>query len=137
MRRTTSYVDPQYFESGQIGSKTAKPDEYFAEDYESSERIVLDNFVAFLPEYRKSAVEMCIMGQYTFEEAAREISIRRGVETDKKTVWRWAQAGLEDLKRWLMDSPWVNAATAGKIPVELLDASMPVQLPWEDEDGVV
>lgn len=135
MRRSTSYVDPQFFDSGKIGRHTADSDEYFAKDHESSERIVLDSFVQLLPEYRKSAVEMCIMAGYTYEEAAEEISVRRGVSTDKKTVWRWARAGLEDLRTWLIDSPWVGAATAGKIPVEILNAAMPIDLPWEDDDG--
>lgn len=135
MRRTTSYVDPAYFESGNIGAETADRDEYFAADYESADRIVLDSFVSLLPEYRKSAVEMCVMAGWTYEEAAAEISVRRGVKTDKKTVWRWARAGLEDLQVWLRSSPWVAAATAGKIPVDTMMEIMPVELPWEDDDG--
>jgi len=135
VRRTTSYVDPQFFESGNIGRQTADDDEYFAEDYEPAERIVLDSFVSLLPEYRKSAVEMCVMARWTYEDAAEEISVRRGIRTDKKTVWRWARAGLEDLQKWLVDSPWVGAATAGKIPVETLTSLSDVLLPWEDDDG--
>jgi DNA-directed RNA polymerase specialized sigma24 family protein len=135
MRRTTSYINPEYFDSGEIGRQTADEDKYFASDSEPSVRIVLDNFVKFLPEYRKTAVEMCVMAGLTYEEAADEISLRRGIKTDKKTVWRWARAGLEDLKLWLSNSPWVSAATNGKIPVERLDELIPISLPWEDEDG--
>jgi len=136
MRRTTVFIDPALFESGAVAHATGLVDEYFVSSSEDVVRIVLDNFVKELPEYKRTAVEMCIMSRITYEEAAEHISIMRGIPTDKKTVWRWAQSGLEDMKKWLMDSPWVAALTEGKIPVELLDASIPVGLPpWEDEDG--
>jgi len=136
MRRLPDVSIPhEYLESGDIGRQASTKDEYFAKDIEPSTRIVLSNFVALLPEYRKSAVEMCIMGGISYEEAATEISKLRGVATDKKTVWRWARLGVEDIKQWLLSSPWVGALTNGKIPVEYLDANKPISLPWEDNDG--
>jgi len=135
MRRSTSYVNPEYFDSGNIGRQTATEDEYFASSSEPSVRIVLDSFVRLLPEYRKSAVEMCVMAGLTYEQAADEISLRRGVKTDKKTVWRWAHAGLQDIQLWLSESSWVAAATNNKIPLARLKEKLPVNLPWEEDDG--
>jgi len=135
IRRTVSSVSPDAFGSGEIGRQTANEDNYFASGVEDVVRMVLDNFIKQLPPLQKAAVEMCIMSKMTYEEAAKEISLIRGVDTDKKTVWRWARSALEDLRQWLIDSPWVAAVTQGKIPVELLDAAIPIDLPWEDNDG--
>lgn len=78
---------------------------------------------------------MCVMAGLTYEEAARTISVYRGIQTDKKTVWRWARQGVEEIKDWLVASPWVGALTNGKIPVEYLDKSLSISLPWEEDDG--
>lgn len=134
VRRTAVFINPALFESGAIGQATGTSDEYFASTTESSVRIIMDNFVKQLPEYKRTAVEMCVMSKITYEDAAKHISIVRGVPTDKKTVWRWAQSGVEDLKKWLMESPWVSPVTEGKIPVDMLDLSIPISLPWEAED---
>jgi hypothetical protein len=135
VRRSTSLVSPEAFGSGEIGRQTAVTDEYFKQNPEPSVRMILSHFIQYVPEYKKSAVEMCVMSQMTYEAAAETVSIMRGVHTDKKTVWRWAKAGLEDIKKMLINSPWVNAATNGKIPVELLDPAIPIDLPWEEDDG--
>ena len=135
IRRTVSYVSPEAFGSGEIGRQTAVEDEYFKKNPEPSVRMILFHFVEHVPEFKKSAVEMCVMSQLTYEEASQKISALRGISTDKKTVWRWAKAGLEDIKVMLIRSPWVNAATNGKIPVEFLDPSISIELPWEDDDG--
>ena len=135
VRRTVSLVSPDAFGSGEIGRQTSVTDEYFKQNPEPSVRMILSHFVNNVPEYKKSAVEMCIMSQMTYEAAASIITTQRGVDTDKKTVWRWAKAGLEDIKGMLIRSPWVNAATSGKIPVEFLDPSIPINLPWEEDDG--
>lgn len=136
VRRTTVFIDPALFESGAVGLATGKTDSYFDNPPEDVVRMVMDNFVKQLPTLKRAAVEMCVMSQMTYEEASKHIAIIRGVPTDKKTVWRWAQAGLEDIKGWLMDSPWVSAITEGKIPVDMLDPTISVGLPpWEESDG--
>ena len=134
-RKTISFVSPDAFGSGEIGRQTATHDEYFKQNPEPSVRMILSHFIEYVPEYKRSAVEMCVMSQITYEAAAETISLMRGTKTDKKTVWRWAKAGLEDIKAMLLRSPWVNAATNGKIPVEFLDPEIPIDLPWEDDDG--
>lgn len=134
-RKTVSYISPDAFGSGEIGRQTAVQDEYFKKNPEPSVRMILSYFVKHVEEYKRTAVEMCVMSRITYEAAAQTISVLRGVPTDKKTVWRWAQAGLEDIKGMLIRSPWVNAATNGKIPVEFLDPEIPINLPWEEQDG--
>jgi hypothetical protein len=134
-RRTVAYVSPDAFSSGEIGRQTAIEDEYFKENPEPSVRMILAHFIQYVDEYKRVAVEMCVMSRITYEAAAETISVMRGVPTDKKTVWRWAKAGLEDIKAMLIRSPWVNAATNGKIPVEFLDPEIPIDLPWEENDG--
>ena len=136
VKRTTVFVDPALFDSGAIGQATGETDSYFDSSPEDVVRMVLDNFIKQLPPLKRAAVEMCVMSQMTYEQAAEHIAVMRGVATDKKTVWRWAQSGLEDIKSWLIDSPWVAAITEGKIPVDMLNASLPVGIaPWEDDSG--
>lgn len=134
-RPPDAIIPPDYFDSGDIGRQTSSDDDYFGKDIEDSTRMVLDNFVQHLPEWKRSAVQMCIMSRMTYEQAAQEISVLRGKKTDKKTVWRWAQEGVEELKTWLTKSFWVSHITNGKIPVESLEESRPINLPWEQEDG--
>ena len=115
MRRpTTAIVSPDVFGSGAIGEQTATVDEYFTDLDESTLRIVVDHFVSKLPEPQKSAVEMCIMHKITYEEAAEKISIDRGIRTDKKTVWRWAQQGVETLGKMFDAAKWTAAIS--KVP---------------------
>jgi DNA-directed RNA polymerase specialized sigma24 family protein len=134
-RPPDAVIPPDYFDSGEIGKQTASGDDYFSTDYEEAVRMVLDNFVQHLPEWKRTAVLMCVMSGITYEEAAKEISTLRGVKTDKKTVWRWARAGVEDLKTWLTKSFWVSHITNGKIPVAALEHTKPISLPWEKQDG--
>jgi DNA-directed RNA polymerase specialized sigma24 family protein len=134
-RPPDAVIPPDYFDSGEIGRQTASGDSYFSSDYEESTRMVLDNFVKHLPEWKRSAVQMCVMSNMTYEEAAKEISALRGKRTDKKTVWRWAKSGVQDLKTWLSKSFWVSHITQGKIPVAALEETKPINLPWEKADG--
>jgi hypothetical protein len=128
-------LDPSLFESGLIGLKTADYDEHFGNDIEATIRMVLDVFVSLLPDNQRNAVQMCIMANLTYEEAAERISLQRGKRTDKKTVWRWARAGAEQLRLWLSDSSWVAPLTDNKIPVDRLRNSLPFDLPWEESNG--
>jgi DNA-directed RNA polymerase specialized sigma24 family protein len=112
-RRTT--ISPDAFGSGQIGAQTATYDRYFEEEKDATIRIVLDHFVGRLPEPRKSAVEMCVMAGMTYEEAARYISIQRGIDTHKKTVWRWARQGVNMLAEMFRQAGWATAITP-KVP---------------------
>jgi DNA-directed RNA polymerase specialized sigma24 family protein len=134
-RPPDAIIPPDYFDNGEIGKQTASADSYFAWNYEESTRMVLDNFVKHLPEWKRSAVQMCVMSNMTYEQAAEEISNLRGKKTDKKTVWRWARSGVEDLKTWLSKSFWVSHITQGKIPVASLEKTKPINLPWEKSNG--
>jgi DNA-directed RNA polymerase specialized sigma24 family protein len=135
MRRASlAYIPPEFFDSGEIGRQTSQEDEYFKSvTSEQSVRMVVDSFVALLPEYYKTAVEMCVMAGITYEEAAEHISVKRGIRTDKKTVWRWAEQGVKMLQEWLVKSPWVNNITDGKIPVDKIDLTASIQLPGVDD----
>jgi DNA-directed RNA polymerase specialized sigma24 family protein len=68
-----------------------------------------------LPEPQKSAVEMCIMKNMSYREAAEWFSIERNYETHKKTVWRWAQSGIRMLRSMLEEASW-GAAIEPRIP---------------------
>jgi DNA-directed RNA polymerase specialized sigma24 family protein len=127
-----SFVPPEYFESGEIGRQTSVEDEEVRKG-DDVVRVIIDDFLQFVPEWKRSAVQMTVMSKWTYEEAAQKISELRGVPTDKKTVWRWAQQGLEIVKKYLIASPWVGAITDGKIPVEYLDERQEVYLPWSDD----
>lgn len=104
--------------SGAIGSQTAVYDKEEM-NYDGTLRIVLDDFVNLLPEWQRSAVQMTVMANMTFQEAADTIAVLRGKPTDKKTVWRWAQAGVNQMREWLTGMTWLGAMS--KAPVEYVD----------------
>lgn len=116
MRRPRqTIISPDYFESGEIGRQTAGDDEYFVSTNEKTLRIMFDHFVGKLPEYQRSAVQMCVMSGMTYEQAGEIISVQRGIRTNKKTVWRWAQQGVEMLGKMLQAAGWA-AAISPKVP---------------------
>lgn len=114
-RPRQAIVSPDYFASGEIGAQTADYDKYFTTGEEPTLRIMFDHFVAKLPEPQKSAVQMCIMSRLTYEQAAEHFTVERGINTDRKTVWRWAQQGVEMLARMLKAAGWA-AAMSPKVP---------------------
>jgi len=132
VKSSTSFVDPEYFASGNIARQTAVTDLYFAVEMEPAVRTVVEEFLKVVPEWRRSAVQMCIMANLTYAEAAEKISVLRGKRTHKKTVWRWAQQGLEELRQLFLVAPWVATMTDGKIPVEQEEPTGPVDLPWRN-----
>jgi len=129
-----NFVPPDLLESGGIGALSANDGESFTrESVDDVVRLVVEKFVDQLPEWQRSAVQMTVMSQYTYEEAAEVISGLRGVPTDKKTVWRWARKGIQSIKEWLAVSPWVGAIPHHKIPVSFIDFSTPVFLDEEED----
>lgn len=130
VKPSTSFVSPEYFESGNIARQTAVTDTYFLSEIEPAVRTVVDEFLQNVPEWRRSAVQMCIMANLTYAEAAERISVMRGKRTHKKTVWRWAQQGLNELRELFEVAPWVGTMTDGKIPVNQEEPTGPVHLPW-------
>ena len=106
-RRTT--LDPAALESGDIGWQTAVEDNYFDSGVEPTLRIVVHHFLERLDEPQKTAVEMCIMKRMTYKEAAEWFTAERGRPTDPKTVWRWAQQGVERLAIMFENAKWATA----------------------------
>jgi DNA-directed RNA polymerase specialized sigma24 family protein len=123
VKRYSSPVSPELFESGDIGLSSSTTDIYF-DDAPPEEvlKIVVSTLVDNLPEWEKSSVEMTIMSKMTYEQAAKEISIRRGIKTDKKTVWKWSRKGMEMLRESL-EQPWVHNITGGRVPRGSQDGS--------------
>lgn len=116
MKYYTTPISPELFESGEIGASTGISDIYFdTSPQETVTKIVIATLVDKLPEWERSAVEMTVMYKMTYEEAAEEISFRRGKKTDKKTVWKWSRKGMQQLEEWL-SQPWVHNITGGKVP---------------------
>ena len=105
--RTT--LDPAALESGSIGAQTATEDTYFDGGVEPTLRIVVTHFLERLEEPQKTAVEMCIMKRMTYKEAAEWFTAERGRTTDPKTVWRWAQQGVQQLARMFERAKWATA----------------------------
>jgi DNA-directed RNA polymerase specialized sigma24 family protein len=105
--RTT--LDPAALESGDIGRQTAVTDQYFDGDVEKTLRIVVTHFMDQLREPQRAAVEMCIMKRMTYKEAAHWFTEERGIRTDPKTVWRWAQQGIAILTEMFENARWVHA----------------------------
>jgi DNA-directed RNA polymerase specialized sigma24 family protein len=96
-------------ESGDIGRQTADVDTYVASGVEPTLRIVVHQFLEQLQEPQRAAVEMCIMKRMTYKEAAEWFTLERGVKTDPKTVWRWAQQGVDRLGTMFSNAKWATA----------------------------
>ena len=121
MRRPRqTYLDHDYLESGPIGLSAATHDRYFTERPEPTLRIVFDRFVEHVPEPQRTAMEMCIMKRMTYKEAAEYFTVERGKKTDPKTVWRWAQQGVQIVGKMLSRTPWAGAM-------------LPTLPEWDDE----
>lgn len=99
-------LDPEYLASGSIGAQTASEDEYFRTGNEPTLRIVVDYMLQQLEEPQRTAVQMCIMERISYAQAAQWFSSERGKKTDPKTVWRWAQQGVEQLARMFEKAGW-------------------------------
>lgn len=99
-------IDPSFLEDGAIGAQTATTDKYFSNNVEPTLRIVMGHFVEQLPEPQRSAVEMCVMKNMSYREAAEWFTVERNYVTHKKTVWRWAQSGLKMLRLMLNEASW-------------------------------
>jgi DNA-directed RNA polymerase specialized sigma24 family protein len=115
-RPSTVSIDPSFLEDGAIGAQTAQTDTYFPNNVEPTLRIVVGHFMEQLPEPQKSAVEMCIMKNMSYREAAEWFSIERNFETHKKTVWRWAQSGIKMLRSMLEEASWGAAIEPRILP---------------------
>ena len=110
MRRPRqTHLDHDFLESGAIGLSAATYDQYFTERPETTLRIVLDQFVAHVPEPQKTAMEMCVMKRMTYKEAAEYFTQQRGKNTDPKTVWRWAKQGVGIMRGMLARTQWAGA----------------------------
>lgn len=69
-------------------------------------KIVIDHFIQRLPDNHRAAVEMCIMNNITYADAAEHFTVMRGMKTDPKTVWRWAQKGVAQLTEMFANAKW-------------------------------
>jgi DNA-directed RNA polymerase specialized sigma24 family protein len=114
-RRTT--LDPAALESGEIGRQTSAEDAYFNGGVEPTLRIVVHHFLERMQDPQKSAVEMCIMKNMTYKEAAGWFTLERGRRTDPKTVWRWAQQGVAQLATMFENAKWAHGIDP-RIPSE-------------------
>lgn len=118
MRRPPAvHVDPEWFADGEIGRQTATFDTYFRGGDERTLAIVADYFVSQLEEPLRSSVEMCVMQNIPYAEAAKYIGEMRGKTTDPKTVWRWAKQGVGQLGRMFEAAKWTGAIEP-RIPEE-------------------
>lgn len=107
MRRPkTAIISPEYFDSGEIGRQTSSDDAYFRAVGETTMKIVIDHFLQRLPPMHRAAVEMCVMSGMTYNDAAERLSAERGIDTDPKTVWRWARKGVDQLTEMFDNAKW-------------------------------
>ncbi len=131
-------LDPSWLEAGTFGRLTGQRDTYFGTEGPELLTLVLDHFVSRLPEPDRSCVLACIMGKYAFSEAAVLLADELGYEPDKKTVWRWAQRGLKQVKHELAATPWAAAMLADRLPLDEDEVLMPSQTgPLQLQLGVI
>lgn len=114
-------LDPAAFGAGEIGRQTATEDVPFDPDDPEALALVLHQLVLQVEEPWRSAVQMCLMSGIPYREAAELLTKELGYQPDPKTVWRWAQRGLEELAGWLNGTPWIGVLLAGRVPIERTD----------------
>lgn len=110
-RSTEVLLDPEYLASGSIGAQTGREDDYFRTGAEPTLRIVIDYMLQQLDEPQRTAVQMCVMERISYAQAAEWFSGERRKKTDPKTVWRWAQQGVEQLSRMFENAGWASQLT--------------------------
>lgn len=86
--------------------------------------LVIDRLVERLQEPDRTCVHMSIMAGCTFQETADLLSEERWLAdpdappVHRKTAWKWAQRGLDQVKAWLVGTPWLLEMLAGQVPVD-------------------
>lgn len=114
--RTT--IDPAALEEGEIARQTGVEDAPFDPDDPEAFARVMHHLTVRLPEPDRSCVQMCVMGRIPYREAAELLEQELGYVADPKTVWRWAQRGLGQLRDWLEGTSWIGVLLAGRIPFD-------------------
>lgn len=110
-------IDPAWFEYHGIGGQTAVEDTYFdpGEQVDTLEKVI-GLVVDRLPEPDRTCVRVTVMHRHSYEHAAGYLEVDLGYRPDRKTVWRWTQRGLDQIKDELQSSPWANVLLDGRIP---------------------
>ena len=117
-RPNPTTIEPGAFEAGSIARQNHDIDIPFIDpsDPEAFAR-VLNYLVEKLDEPDRSCVSACVMKGISYREAAEIIEIEVGRLVDKKTVWRWTQRGVDQLRVWLEATPWVGILVGDRIPL--------------------
>lgn len=103
-------IDPVWLEHGDIGAQTAHWDTYEWDRQGDSLTVVLDRLVERLPEHQRQALRGTVMAGMSYAEVGRLMG------RDRKTVWRWARQGAEQVGVWLADTPWLRVLVADQLP---------------------
>lgn len=112
--RTT--IDPEMLERGEVGELTAVYDEYFVPDGPGALEVILDIAVGKLPEPDRSCVTMVAMHGMTYDETAEHLAAELGRRVHRKTIWRWVQRGLDQIRSDLAGQSWSAILLADRIP---------------------
>ena len=112
--RTT--IDPDLLTRGDIGALTAHHDRYFQTDDPGALEVIFARAVARLREPDRDCVVMVSMHGMTYDEAAELLHPELGRRVHRKTIWRWAQRGLDQLRDELAGSSWAAILLADRLP---------------------
>lgn len=117
-------LDPRTLSEGTIAPQVASWDEYFAVHGPEAFQLILGHMVEGLDEPDRSAVQMLMKG-CTYEEAAGMLEVDLGRRVHRRTVHRWAQRGLLDVKRRLLSAPWAHVFMEGRIGLPETEVALP------------
>jgi RNA polymerase sigma factor (sigma-70 family) len=97
--------DPSRADSGILAGDLSYEDNYFTNDEinEDSAALVLDTLLSELPDRQRAAIEMCVLGQISYAEAARMMGC------SDQTMRRETLRALSKLKDRLEVTPWLAA----------------------------
>lgn len=103
-RKSLSY-DPSRADSGVLAGDLSYEDVYFGNDEigEDSAALVLDTLLVDLPERQRAAIEMCVLAQMSYAEAARMMGC------SDQTMRRETLRAIEFLRTKLDATPWLAA----------------------------
>lgn len=131
LRPTT--IDPRALSEGTIAPQVAHTDSYFADYDPAAFQLILGHMVENLDEPDRSAVQMLTSG-CTYEEASEFLQVLLGRKVHRRSVHRWAERGLLEIKSRLLGTPWVGVFMEGRVGLPETVVALPPMFDVLDDD---
>lgn len=128
-------VEPRALDEGTIGvlgASESAEHQWMHGDRVQALGVVMVELVRRIPDPRdRAAVQMAVMEGMSYADAAELMAAEVGYVPDMKTVWRWAQRGLDYIAEVVEHTAWLKEL-APHLPVQHPEPPPVEVVPLED-----